>query len=291
MEKLKSHLKFNKQQRGGILFLIFLIISLQILYLNISFSSETTFDSSSSKIIQLQQSIDSLQVIALQKRIPKIYPFNPNFITDYKGYTLGMASEEIDRLHKFRASNKWINSISDFKRVTKVSDSLLNKISPFFKFPDWVTNPKRKSYNTYKDVSEKTFAQKIDLNKATLVQLQKVSGIGPALSKRIVSYREKLGGFINDSQLYNVYGLNQQVVKRALNEFTVKTPKQIILMDINKVSASDLSTIPGLSFDMAVDIVTFRKLHEGIKTFEELTKIQGVTSYKIKGFQLYLRIE
>ena len=36
-----------------------------------------------------------------------IYPFNPNFISDYKGYKLGMSIQEIDRLHQYRAQNKY----------------------------------------------------------------------------------------------------------------------------------------------------------------------------------------
>ena len=46
---------------------------------------------------------------------------------------------------KFRESNQWVNSAKEFQQVTKVSDSLLATISPYFKFPDWVTNPKPKS--------------------------------------------------------------------------------------------------------------------------------------------------
>ena len=49
-----------------------------------------------------------------------------------------MSIEEIDRLHSFRKKNKYVNSIEEFQELTKMSDSLLNKISPYFKFPDWV---------------------------------------------------------------------------------------------------------------------------------------------------------
>src|SRR5690554_8215098 len=73
---------------------------------------------------------------------PTIFPFNPNFITDYKGYTLGMTPEEIDRLLTYRSENKWINSDEDFQSVTQVSDSLLAVLIRFFNFPEWVKNLK-----------------------------------------------------------------------------------------------------------------------------------------------------
>jgi len=282
---------FNSQQRNGILFLILLIFGLFGVYYFVDFSKENTLKLNSPEIISIQKELDSLRKIEIASRKPKVYPFNPNYISDFKGYTLGMSPEEIDRLHEFRNQDKWVNSVKDFQKVTKVSDSLLKVISPYFKFPDWVTNPKSKKINNYKGFKEKSFSQKIDLNKATEEELQKVSGIGNALSKRIITYREKLGGFTEDSQLYNVYGLDTYVVQRALNEFTVKTPKEIIKMNINSISASDIATIPGISFDLAKKIWEYRILRERIIDFSELEKIEGMSQRKLAGIQLYLILE
>ncbi len=292
---IKSHFTFNRQQRSGILLLLLLIVSLLCIYWFVDFSEEDTFDTSSAKIVSIQKELDSLRFVEIENKKPKKYPFNPNFITDYKGYTLGMSNEEIDRLLQYRKEDKWINSAADFKKVTGVSDSLLNELSPFFKFPDWVTNPKPKNnfkdFKSEKGYSEKPFSQKIDLNKATEEQLQHVSGIGEALSKRIISYREKLGGFSNDIQLYSVYGLDPSVVQRTLNIFTVKSPKVISKMNINTASASDISTIPGISFEMAKKIWEYRRLREKITSMQEMDKIEGMTGRKLQLIQLYLSIE
>lgn len=293
--ELKSHFTFSKQQRGGILFLLLLIVSLLCVYWFVDFSEEDTLDISSSEIVSMQKEIDSLRTVEIENKKPKKYPFNPNFITDYKGYTLGMTNEEIDRLLQYRKEGKWINSAADFKKVTGVSDSLLNALSPYFKFPDWVNNPKPrndfKDYKSEKGFNEKTFSQKIDLNIATEAQLQQVSGIGAALSKRIISYREKLGGFSHDVQLYSVYGLEPSVVQRTLNLFTVKTPKPITKINVNTASASDISTVPGISFEMAKKIWEFRRLREKVTTTEELAKIEGMTERKLQLIQLYLSVE
>jgi DNA uptake protein ComE-like DNA-binding protein len=293
--ELKSHFTFSKQQRSGILLLLLLIISLLCVYWFIDFSEENTFDTSSTEIVSIQKELDSLQLVEIENRKPKKYPFNPNFITDYKGYVLGMSNEEIDRLLQYRKEDKWINSVADFKRVTGVSDSLLNELSPYFKFPEWVTNPKTKSnfkdYKSEKGFAEKPFAQKTDLNKATEEQLQQVSGIGEALSKRIVSDREKVGGFSNDIELNSVYGLNPEVVQRILNLFTVKTPREITKINVNKASASDIATIPGISFEMAKKIWEFRRLREKINNIQELDKIEGMTERKLQLIQLYLSVE
>lgn len=293
--ELKSHFTFSKQQRSGILLLLVLIVSLLCVYWFVDFSEEDTLDISSSEIVSMQKEIDSLRTVEIENKKPKKYPFNPNFITDYKGYVLGMTNEEIDRLLQYRKEGKWINSAADFKKVTGVSDSLLNALSPYFKFPDWVNNPKLRSdfkdYKSEKGFTEKTFSQKIDLNIATEEQLQQVSGIGAALSKRIISYRKKLGGFSHDVQLYSVYGLEPSVVQRTLNLFTVKTPKPITKINVNTATASDISTVPGISFEMAKKIWEFRRLREKVTTTEELAKIEGMTERKLQLIQLYLSVE
>lgn len=291
MEKIKSHFVFNRSQRNGILLLVFFISGYLVLNYYVDFSKENLLDIKSKEVIAIQKELDSLRTIEVASKMPKVFPFNPNFLTDFKGYALGMSTEEIDRLLAFRKENKWINSVKDFKKVTKVSDSLLNKISPYFKFPDWVTNSKSKNKYVKREFKEKTFKQKIDLNLATQGQLEELNGIGKTFSKRIIDYRNKLGGFTNDIQLYEVYGLDFQATNSILKEFTVKTPKEIIKMALNSISASDIATVPSISFDIAKRIWEYRILNEGIKSFSELDNIEGLTKRKLQGIQLYLKLE
>ena len=291
MDKIKSFFVFNSSQRNGILFLLLLVLGFAVINNYIDFTAENLLDINSKEVLAVQKELDSIRTLLTESNQLKIYPFNPNFITDFKGYKLGMSSEEIDRLLDYRKQNKWINSKEDFQKVTKVSDSFLDQISSYFKFPDWISNPKPKYSDWRKGFKEKTFDQKIDLNIATQLQLEKINGIGKSFSKRIVDYRSKLIGFSDDMQLYEIYGLDYQVVNRVLNEFTVKTPKEIIKMNLNKISASDIATVPGISFELAKRIWEFRILNERIVDFIELKKIEGLTEIKLQGIQLYLKLE
>ena len=290
--KFTSHLLFHKSEQGGIFFLIVLVLVLLAVYRWVDFETDTVYDSTSAEIVALQNEIDSLRQVDLASREPKLYPFNPNFITDYKAYALGMSTEEYDRLQAFRKQDKWINSKADFKRVVMVSDSWLDSMAPYFKFPEWVTNPRPKTNRTYVDFNkEKKFSEKIDLNTATAVQLQEVPGIGKVLSERIVKYRDKLGGFTDDVQLFEVYGLAPEVVQRASHRFTVKSPKEILKININTATASDLAILPGMSFELAKEIWEFVRLREGITDLSELEKIESISANKLRRIQLYLSVQ
>ena len=282
---------FTKGQQSGIFLLVIIIIGLLCVYFFVDFSSND-YDFNNQEITKFQKEIDSLKLIEIENRKPKIYPFNPNFITDYKGYTLGMSVEEIDRLLDFRKKDKWINSTKQFQQVTKISDSLLNIISPNFKFPEWVTNPKSKNSLSYQNNQKKTTTQKIDLNKATAQQLQRINGIGEKLSERIVRYRNKfVGGFIADVQLKDVYGLTPEVIERITQEFTVKTPRQIQIIDLNTATVEELVTVQHIDYDLAYSIIEQRTLRDGFKSLEELTKVKDFPTHKFDIIKLYLSLK
>lgn len=290
LKEVKSQLVFHRSQRVGILFLLILILGLLYIQFFVSFSEESTFDIHSEEVLALQRQFDSLRSADSLKRLPKLYPFNPNYLTDYKAYTLGISPEAFDRLQAFRKKDQWVNSVSQFKLVTGVSDSVLSRISPYFKFPDWVSRskPKRDYYEKKRVLSS---SEKIDLNNATIEELQQVYGVGEVLSARIVAHRESLGGFHDDVQLYMVWGLRDTVVKHILRQFTVKTPVTIEKMNINQSSASDLSTLPGVSFELGKRIWRFVRVREGLTDLSDLLKIEEITPRRLKVFRLYLYAE
>jgi competence ComEA-like helix-hairpin-helix protein len=288
---MKSHFTFTKKQRNGIFLLILIIVSAQIVYFFVDFSSEE-FQVNQKELKVFQNEIDSLRLVEIENKKPKIYPFNPNFITDYKGYAIGMTNEEIDRLLAFRMQDKWVNSAKEFQQVTKVSDSFLAIISPYFKFPEWVTNPTSKpnySNQTYKNLP-KTYEQKQDLNTASASQLQKINGIGEGYSKRIVAYRDKYGGFIADVQLQEVYGLSSEVIERITEQFTVKTPRLVEKIDLNTATKEELVTIQYIDYEVAHYIIEQRTLREGYKSLDELLKVKGFPTNKFEIIKLYLKL-
>ena len=103
---MKSHFQFSNKQRSGIFLLLFIIVVVQCIYMFIDATNED-ISLNNNELETFRQELDSLRNVAVESNKPKIHPFNPNYITDYKGYTLGMANEEIDRLHKFRESKRW----------------------------------------------------------------------------------------------------------------------------------------------------------------------------------------
>jgi DNA uptake protein ComE-like DNA-binding protein len=132
----------------------------------------------------------------------------------------------------------------------------------------------------------------VDLNKATAKQLQKVNGIGEKLSERIVKFRSKfIGGFIADIQLEDIYGLAPEVIDRVTDQFTVKTPRAINIVNVNTATVDELVRVQHIDYDLAYEIVDQRTLRDGFSSFDELTKVKGFPSNKIEIIKLYLALD
>ena len=225
MNIFKSHFWYQKGQRNGIFILIIFIVLFQFIIVFVDFSSKENVNIDTSKVIAFHNQIDSLRKINLENKRLKIFPFNPNYITDYKGAQLGMSLVEIDKLLAFRKTGKFINSRKEFQKVTTISDALLNSISPYFKFPNWVVE-RNQNMQLSSSRDTRLFAKKskyiltsTDINLAVKEDLKTINGIGEKLSERIIKYRSKLQGFSSLKQLYEVWGLDTEVVDKLLLVF------------------------------------------------------------------------
>ena len=131
---------------------------------------------------------------------------------------------------------------------------------------------------------------KADLNTATAEDLRRVNGIGEKLSARIINYRNSLGGFRADFQLYDVYGLTPEVVERALQRFEVKKVAGDKL-DLNEVTLMQLTELPYFNYEQARAIIKYREEVGEIRNMEELRQIRNFPIEKLDRIALYLTID
>jgi DNA uptake protein ComE-like DNA-binding protein len=283
----KSYFKYTSKHRSGILALLCLIIVLQLIYFFVDFTPLESANPEKQQWLALQNQIDSLKQ-EKNEDTPKIYPFNPNFITDFKGYKLGMSAQEIDRLLEYRKTNKYVNSALEFQAVTEVSDSLLQVLSPYFKFPNWINNKKENKFFAKQNFEKKVKFEVLDINQATVEDLKKVNGIGEALSDRILKEKDKFGAFVSMEQIDAIWGLSPEVVQKIKEYFTIKVVPNVKKVNINNASLKELTQFPYFRYDLAKSIVTYRSMNGKIENSADLIKIKGFPVEKVNFIVLYL---
>jgi DNA uptake protein ComE-like DNA-binding protein len=295
MKIFKSHFWYTKNQRNGIFLLLVIVAVLQAVIFFVDFSSKELVGYNVEEVENLQKKIDSLKFVKISEQ-NKVYPFNPNYISDFKGEQLGMSLQEIDRLITFRKTGKFINSKEEFQKVTKVSDALLNRISPNFKFPDWVVDQnqqKRVSKSNAKRL-QSSFNKKLtttDINKATQEDFKTIYGIGDKISERIIKYRSKLQGFSFGNQLYEVWGLEKEIVDKALKMFKVFEKPLIKKVNINEASFKEVLKNPYVDFELCKKIFDYRDEVAELQNIIELKNIEDFPLKKYDRIVLYLYAE
>ena len=70
-----------------------------------------------------------------------------------------------------------------------------------------------------------TAAAPVNLNTATVAQLESLPGIGPAMAQRIVEYRQQSGGFKKLEELMNVRGIGEAAFLKLRGLVTITAPR------------------------------------------------------------------
>ncbi|WKK64927.1 helix-hairpin-helix domain-containing protein [Lutimonas zeaxanthinifaciens] len=284
MNFFESHFWYTKRQRNGILFLlltlIIVLVSIDILNNREEFVyNEYEFD-------LIQQKIDSLKRLETLKTAYKEHKFNPNYLTDYKAYRLGLTSEEIDRLFLFRKNGNFVNSKEEFQQVTRVSDSILNHIAPLFSFPKWVSKQK-----TAVSQKRKSSSKTIGLNLVSVEDLMDIKGMEFKIAKRILAYRKRLGGYSLSNQLYEVYDLRNDLVPVILKRHPLLHPPNIPKTNVNQATFKEILSNPYLDYGLTKKIMQLKDEQLRINDLEDLKKIDSFPLENFDRIALYLCAE
>ncbi|MHA3789687.1 helix-hairpin-helix domain-containing protein [Flavobacterium hauense] len=287
--------RFTKDQQKGIMALFILIVISQIIYFIVcsyDFTSQKEKSAQEKEWLAHQAEITALKA---KKGIRKdtIYPFNPNYISDYKGYILGLSAKQIDLLHAYRDSGKYINSASDFKRVTGIQDTLLDKLTPYFKFGKTFNTDKSTEIfgfknHTFSEDKKESAVKIIDINTALEEDLVKVYGIGPYYAKAILKRRSALGGFVSMDQMNDFTEFSAEAKAGLKKQFGVINNPDIEKINVNTASLSQLSHFPYFNKDLGRSILTLRSMNGKIRKIDDLLEIPNFPVDKLKIIALYL---
>jgi len=124
----------------------------------------------------------------------------------------------------------------------------------------------------------------IDLNAADSLMLVSLPGIGPYYARRIIRYRQQLGGYARTAQLLEIDGLSDSVMKWFIITDTVPLNP----VRVNSLSLTELRNHPYLNFYQARAILDFRRERGMIKGPEQLSFMEEFTAQDLERLEPYL---
>ena len=130
----------------------------------------------------------------------------------------------------------------------------------------------------------------VELNTADTTILKKVPGIGSAFAKRIVSYRNLLGGYYSVTQLSEVYGVDEDRYNAFVPWFSAD-PSLISTLAVNSLPQDSLRRHPYINYGQAKVIAQLRKQKGRLTGWENLQLLNEFTDNDKIKLQHYLSFE
>ena len=130
----------------------------------------------------------------------------------------------------------------------------------------------------------------VELNQADSLTLQKVPGIGPVFSRRIIKYRDLLGGFYTVHQLAEVYGIDADKYAALEPWFTVDTALVRPLI-VNQADYRTLIRHPYLNKQQTKILLRLIERKGKLQSWEELRLLDEFPPGEIERLRYYLSFE
>lgn len=134
----------------------------------------------------------------------------------------------------------------------------------------------------------------VDINTSPASLIERISGVGPGMAKKLVKYRDKNGPFKSFYDLDAVPGVGPTALKslragiRPLEGGDLRaTPSGPI--DLNTATLEDLETINGISSKKAGDIINYRKENNGFGSVDELINVSGIGPKTLENLRPFLK--
>jgi competence ComEA-like helix-hairpin-helix protein len=112
----------------------------------------------------------------------------------------------------------------------------------------------------------------VNINLADTAMLDEIRGVGPAFARRIVKYRDRLGGFYQKEQLMEVYGIDSLKFEEMKAQVLIDA-SAIVKININKADFEALKNHPYLKYKEINAIIQYRKQHGNYNNMDDLKKV------------------
>lgn len=127
----------------------------------------------------------------------------------------------------------------------------------------------------------------VELNTADTLTLQLLHGIGPTYARRIVKYRERLGGFISPTQLLEVYGITPELLASLRSDIIVDTA-HVSRLPVNQLELKQLIRHPYIEYYQARDIVRLRQKGIVFRSADDLRAVPSMADSTLERLLPYI---
>ena len=235
----------------------------------------------------------------IQGSVPAtLAPFEPNLADSIELLRLGLPSYVVNNVIKYRQKGGRFSTPESFARIYGLTEEKFKELKPYIYISkDFIKKPEQRKFLQERPKREhkmdslpKHFKYPegtlVDVNAADTTELKKIPGIGSGIARRIVAYRNRLGGFYSLEQLNEV-----EFVSADLFKWFKLESDSIRKLPINRVGLDKLRAHPYINFYQAKVIVEYRRKRGEIKSLSQLSLYEEFAEKDLKRLSAYVSFD
>ena len=208
--------------------------------------------------------------------------FDPNTADSILLTKFGFNSFQTSNLLKYRNSGGSFSLPADLLKIYGIDSAFFSIIKNNIAIEPELAQTFEKPEEL--DVEAKI---EVELNSADTTDLMQLSGIGSVFAKRIIKYRQLLGGFYSTEQLLEVYNFPEETYRNIHSNISADT-ERIQPIRLNFAEYGELLRHPYLEKEDVEEILEFRNKKGPFRNLEEFEKLGILDTEKVEELRPYL---
>lgn len=302
----KDFFYYSKSERRAVFALSFLIVCLLVAILlapeketvivegplaeNVRTETDKVEADSFQRVVEHREKKAVIKKTEAPSRKVVLAPFDPNLADSIELLDLGLSPYVARNVLRYREKGGRFRTPESFARIYGLTEDQFETLRPYIR----ISESFRQKTDTLTYVRRDTFAVVYKYPKGTLVdvgvadttELKKIPGIGSGISKAIVGYRNRLGGFYSLEQLREVRFVTPEMMEWfKLDSISIRP------LPVNRAGLDRLRNHPYLNFYQAKVILEHRKKHGEIKSLSQLSLYEEFTEKDLKRLSAYFSFD
>ncbi|AXY77428.1 helix-hairpin-helix domain-containing protein [Paraflavitalea soli] len=306
----REYFNFTKKERTGIIVLLVLILATIIIpYLLPAPAVQTdkaAFEKLRQRVAALEtgepdgendQPGNDVRIAETPAKQTTFYVFDPNTLPVEGWIKMGIRERTAQTIQHYLAKGGRFRQPGDLYKVYGLKKEEAERLVPYVRIKEAAPVVERAPAIYAADSAARRYKREvyakpavIDINMADTTAFIALRGIGSKLARRIVHFREKLGGFYAVAQVGETYGLPDSTFQQIRQYLQCSSPA-VRTLNINSADIDMLRQHPYIRWALANGIVQYRAQHGAYQSVDQLLQINIVSAEILEKIRPYLAVE
>ena len=219
-----------------------------------------------------------------------MFYFDPNTLDAAGWQKLGIKDKTIASMQKYISKGGRFKEPDDLRKVWGLRDDEKERLIPYVRIAATEKPTYTNNYTPYeKKPYEKKVIAAVDINAGDSAAFDGLPGIGGGYSRRIINFRNRLGGFYKVEQIAETFGLPDSVFQKIKPLLKI-SGNDVKKININTAKEEELKAHPYIRWQLAKVITEYKKQHGDFKSLQDLKKIMTIDEETYNKITPYLTI-